>query len=235
MYGGGPNNGQQGYYQQGGQQQQGYQQQPGYGQPPQGYPQQMHPQQYMQQQQAYGGQGMQPGMPMQPGMMPGMMPGMPYGGQGQQGYAHGQPQGVSGPMSGSMGMNTGAAVFTPGGSWATPAPAQARAPALTDDEQQWLDEQIDSNAEVAAKAANDKADKKKQDKVAQEMKDSEPSLEDVPREIQSSEVSAAPEPEGGYDDVMAMIEANRKKNEAKRAAQSERNAAIVASFEARGT
>ena len=130
MYGGGPNNGQQGYYQQGGQQQQGYQQQPGYGQPPQGYPQQMHPQQYMQQQQAYGGQGMQPGMPMQPGMMPGMMPGMPYGGQGQQGYAHGQPQGGSGPMSGSMGMNTGAAVFTPGGSWAAPAPAQARAPAL---------------------------------------------------------------------------------------------------------
>ena len=94
------------------------------------------------------------------------------------------------------------------------------------------------------------------------MKDSEPSLEDVPvsppppapppapslirtsshsgpsvlqREMQSSEVSAAPEPEGGYDDVMALIEANRKKNEAKRAAQSERNAAIVASFEARGT
>jgi len=235
MYGGGPNNGQQGYYQQGGQQQQGYQQQPGYGQPPQGYPQQMHPQQYMQQQQPYGGQGMQPGMPMQPGMMPGMMPGMPYGGQGQQGYAHGQPQGGSGPMSGSMGMNTGAAVFTPGGSWTPSAPAQSRAPALTDDEQQWLDEQIDNNAEVAAKAANDKAEKKKQDKVAQEMKDSEPSLEDVPREMQSSEVSAAPEPEGGYDDVMALIEANRKKNEAKRAAQSERNAAIVASFEARGT
>ena len=130
MYGGGPNNGQQGYYQQGGQQQQGYQQQPGYGQPPQGYPQQMHPQQYMQQQQPYGGQGMQPGMPMQPGMMPGMMPGMPYGGQGQQGYAHGQPQGGSGPMSGSMGMNTGAAVFTPGGSWTPSAPAQSRAPAL---------------------------------------------------------------------------------------------------------
>ena len=94
MYGGGPpNKGQQGYYQHNGQQQQGYQQQqPGYGQPPQGYPQQMHPQQYMQQQQAgmpYGGQGMQPGMPMQPGMMPGMMPGMPYGGQGQQGYGTG--------------------------------------------------------------------------------------------------------------------------------------------------
>lgn len=125
MYGGGPNNGQQGYYQQGGHKQQGYQQQPGYGQPPQGY-QQMHPQQYMQQQQAFGGQGMQPGMPMQPGMMNGMMPGMPYVGQGLQGYAHGG----SGPMSGSMGMNTDAAVFTPGGSWTPSAPAQSRAPAL---------------------------------------------------------------------------------------------------------
>ena len=141
-------------------------------------------------------------------------------------------------------------------------PPPSHLAAQTDDEQQWLDEQIDNNAEVAAKAANDKAEKKKQDKVAQEMKDSEPSLEDVPvsppppapppapslirtsshsgpsvlqREMQSSEVSAAPEPEGGYDDVMALIEANRKKNEAKRAAQSERNAAIVASFEARGT
>ena len=141
-------------------------------------------------------------------------------------------------------------------------PPPSHLAAQTDDEQQWLDEQIDNNAEVAAKAANDKAEKKKQDKVAQEMKESEPSLEDVPvsppppapppapslirtsshsgpsvlqREMQSSEVSAAPEPEGGYDDVMALIEANRKKNEAKRAAQSERNAAIVASFEARGT
>ena len=142
------------------------------------------------------------------------------------------------------------------------APPPSHLAAQTDDEQQWLDEQIDNNAEVAAKATNDKAEKKKQDKVAQEMKDSEPSLEDVPvsppppapppapslirtsshsgpsvlqREMQSSEASAAPEPEGGYDDVMALIEANRKKNEAKRAAQSERNAAIVASFEARGT
>ena len=127
-----PNNGQQGYYQQNGQQQQGYQQQqPGYGQPPQGYPQQMHPQ-YQQHQQAgmpYGGQGMQPGMPMQPGMMPGMMPGMPYGGQGQQGYAQGRPQmGAGGQMQGTMGMNTGAAVFTPGGSFTPSAPAQSQEP-----------------------------------------------------------------------------------------------------------
>lgn len=242
MYGGGPpNKGQQGYYQHNGQQQQGYQQQqPGYGQPPQAYPQQMHPQQYMQQQQAgmpYGGQGMQPGMPMQPGMMPGMMPGMPYGGQGQQGYAQGRPQMGGGQMQGTMGMNTGAAVFTPGGSFTPPAPAQPQepqTPALTDDEQQWLDQQIDRNAEVAAKAASEKAEKLKQDKAAQNMKDSEPSLEDVPSEMQS-EASAAVEPEGGYDDVMALIEANRKKNEERRAAQSERNAAIVASFEARGT
>ena len=59
-------------------------------------------------------------------------------------------------------------------------PPPSHLAAQTDDEQQWLDEQIDNNAEVAAKAANDKAEKKKQDKVAQEMKDSEPSLEDVP-------------------------------------------------------
>ena len=304
-----PNNGQQGYYQQNGQQQQGYQQQqPGYGQPPQGYPQQMHPQ-YQQHQQAgmpYGGQGMQPGMPMQPGMMPGMMPGMPYGGQGQQGYAQGRPQmGAGGQMQGTMGMNTGAAVFTPGGSFTPSAPAQSQEPqtpalvklaplerhllrcawqppplfcrltlphlaAQTDDEQQWLDQQIDRNAEVAAKAASEKAEKLKQDKAAQNMKDSEPSLEDVPvspprpplptpsppapsppahattcisshagtsvlQSEMQSEVSAAVEPEGGYDDVMALIEANRKKNEERRAAQSERNAAIVASFEARGT
>ena len=34
---------------------------------------------------------------------------------------------------------------------------------------------------------------------------------------------------------MAMIEANRKKNEEKRAAQSARNAEIVAAFEQRGS
>ena len=235
MYGQPQGNGQQGYYQQNGQQQQqqGYQQQqPGYGQPPQGYPQQGYPQQmhpqYMQQQQG----GMQPGMPMQPGMMPGMMPGMPYGGQGQQGYAQGRPQMGGGQMQGTMGMNTGAAVFTPGGSFTPPAPAQPQepqTPALTDDEQQWLDQQIDRNAEVAAKAASEKAEKLKQEKAAQAMKDGEPSLEDVPSEMQS-EGGAAVEPEGGYDDVMALIEANRKKNEERRAAQSERNAAIVASF-----
>jgi hypothetical protein len=44
---------------------------------------------------------------------------------------------------------------------------------------------------------------------------------------------AAAEPEGGYDDVMKMIEENRRKNEAKRAAQSARNAEITAAFEAR--
>ena len=56
-----------------------------------------------------------------------------------------------------------------------------------------------------------------------------------PQSEMQSEGGAAVEPEGGYDDVMALIEANRKKNEERRAAQSERNAAIVASFEARGT
>ena len=48
-------------------------------------------------------------------------------------------------------------------------------------------------------------------------------------------MAPAAEPEGGYDDVMALIEANRKKNEEKRAAQSARNAEIVAAFEQRGS
>ena len=38
---------------------------------------------------------------------------------------------------------------------------------------------------------------------------------------------------GDYDDVMKLIEENRKKNEAKRAAQSARNAEIIAAFEQR--
>jgi len=38
---------------------------------------------------------------------------------------------------------------------------------------------------------------------------------------------------GDYDDVMKLIEENRRKNEAKRAAQSARNAEITAAFEAR--
>jgi len=60
-------------------------------------------------------------------------------------------------------------------------------------------------------------------------------LDDVPADMQNGSSPAAPaEPEGGYDDVMAMIEANRKKNEEKRAAQSARNAEIIANFEARG-
>jgi hypothetical protein len=39
--------------------------------------------------------------------------------------------------------------------------------------------------------------------------------------------------DGDYSDVMKMIEENRKKNEAKRAAQSARNAEIIAAFEQR--
>jgi len=45
--------------------------------------------------------------------------------------------------------------------------------------------------------------------------------------------AAAPAADGGFDDVMKMIEENRRKNEAKRAAQSARNAEITAAFEAR--
>ena len=44
---------------------------------------------------------------------------------------------------------------------------------------------------------------------------------------------AAPAEPTDYDDVMKLIEENRKKNEAKRAAQSARNAEIIAAFEQR--
>ena len=124
-----------------------------------------------------------------------------------------------------------------------------------------MDQQITDSAAEAAKQTAEKAEKLKQEKAARDQ--NEPSLEDVPvspsppappralhtipstsshtcapavqSELRSAETKEAVEPEGGYDDVMALIEANRKKNEERRAAQSERNAAIVATFEARGT
>ena len=70
----------------------------------------------------------------------------------------------------------------------------------TDEEQAWIEKQLDAQEQKPAAAAPEAAD--------------------------SGDG-------GGYDDVMKMIEENRKKNEAKRAAQSARNAEIIAAFEAR--
>jgi len=49
----------------------------------------------------------------------------------------------------------------------------------------------------------------------------------------SPETPAQPAEPNDYDDVMKLIEENRRKNEAKRAAQSARNAEIIAAFEQR--
>jgi hypothetical protein len=59
---------------------------------------------------------------------------------------------------------------------------------------------------------------------------------DEPPPTATAGAPAEPEKEkdpAEYDDVMKMIEENRKKNEAKRAAQSARNAEIIARFEER--
>jgi len=213
MYG--QQNGRGGY-----QYQNGYPQQP-YGQQP--YPNQM-PQQYGMPPQYGMPQGSMPMQPGMGGMQPSMMP-QQYGMHQQQQYggpppARAPPQQYSqvpqqGMSAAVAGLRHDAPVFMPGGSGpaAHAAPA-ARQPSLTAEEEQWLDQQIvnSSTQAVPPEAAVD---------------------DDVPDEIQQAEAAPVAEPEGGYDDVMAMIEANRKKNEEKRAAQSARNAEIVAAFEAR--
>lgn len=206
------------------QQQQQYGMQPGMQQPYAMQPGQPGQQQYMQQQ-----YGMQPGQQQYSAAQPGAPPqqyGMPQQQQfAQQQQQYGMPRGPAPqggmPMNATMGLNHNAAVFTP-----TPRPASpthavppagpARGQSLTDEEQLWLDQQILQSANANQQPATD-----------------DPSLEDV--ELQAGATPGATAvPEGGYDDVMAMIEANRKKNEERRAAQSARNAEITAAFEARG-
>ena len=112
-----------------------------------------------------------------------------------------QPQMV--PMQPGMGMPQGYAQGN--GNYADPyAPpgqlVQSSSAPPTDEEQAWIEKQLDAQEQKPAAAAPEAAD--------------------------SGDG-------GGYDDVMKMIEENRKKNEAKRAAQSARNAEIIAAFEAR--
>lgn len=61
---------------------------------------------------------------------------------------------------------------------------------------------------------------------------SDPFPLDEPELTADSAPTPTAEPED-YDDVMKLIEENRRKNEAKRAAQSERNKEIEARFAAR--
>ena len=60
-----------------------------------------------------------------------------------------------------------------------------------------------------------------------------PIIQEAQTTLVSETAASATEPAEGYDDVLQMIEENRRKNEAKRAAQSARNAEITAAYEAR--
>jgi len=86
----------------------------------------------------------------------------------------------------------------------------------TREEQLWLEEQM---------------------QLAEEMKPQSVPIgpEDLEEEppTPSLETPAQPAQPNDYDDVMKLIEENRRKNEAKRAAQSARNAEIIAAFEQR--
>lgn len=186
---------------------------------PQGYPHQGYPQQ------GYGapqGYYMQPGMQgMQPGMQGMPMQGMPM----QQGYGAGPMQGGM-PMQGGYGMPVACQGQGYGMQGGMGQPQAMHPP--TDEEQEWLEQQMAQ--EMAKQQQHDMPPEPE-----------EPSLEDLPVELQagaSSVTMVAPAGDSGgqegYEDVMKMIEENRRKNEARRAEQSARNAEIIAAFEARG-
>ena len=100
---------------------------------------------------------------------------------------------------------------------------------MSAEEQAWLDQQM-AQAE-AQKAASTPA---APDVSAGGLDDDEPEPP-TPSNASAAASNGATEEagDGDYSDVMKMIEENRKKNEAKRAAQSARNAEIIAAFEAR--
>ena len=102
---------------------------------------------------------------------------------------------------------------------------------MSAEEQAWLDQQM-ANAE-AQKAAQAAA---APDVSAGGPDDDEPEPPTPTNASSGGAASGAATEEAGdgdYTDVMKMIEENRKKNEAKRAAQSARNAEISAAFEQR--
>merc|ERR1719454_1716019 len=93
---------------------------------------------------------------------------------------------------------------------------------MTDEEQAWLEQQM-----MQAEAAQPKPP------PSQPPEEQTPDLPPTPTPSASTKESAAESGPGDYDDVMKLIEENRRKNEAKRAVQSARNAEIIAAFEQR--
>jgi len=185
----------------------------------------------MQYQQQPGMQQQQPGMRMQPGMQqgmqqgmqPGMRPGMhamPMQGYGMAPQDMSQGNGMNSPYPPTPngypmgGMSAYAPSFVPSGYQPPQGPP-------TDEEQAWLDAQMDQ--QVRQMPPMEKPVSLGHD---------EPTEDEVEVAAAAAPPTSSAEP-GGYDEVMKMIEENRKKNEAKRAAQSARNAQIVADFEAR--
>lgn len=111
-------------------------------------------------------------------------------------------------------------VFVPGGTNPTnmiPGNEQYEPPPPTDEEQEWLEQQMNQNQQPSDPTEN--------------ASEGLPEEEAAMASIEAMPVQAPPD--GGYDDVMKMIEENRRRNEAKRAAQSARNAEIVAAYEQR--
>ena len=100
-------------------------------------------------------------------------------------------------------------------------------PHQTDEEQQWLEQMMSQQAAA-----------KQNTTAPPDFDEPEPEVSAAPErsaEELAAEKAADDKGPGDYDDVMKLIEENRKKNEAKRAAQSARNAEIVAAFEQRGS
>jgi len=141
--------------------------------------------------------------------------GMPYGGAPYGGMHPGAGEFVPGMYGGNgyqQPMNGGASPYLPPGQQPVPQhpPQQRVEQPPTDEEQAWLETQMEKDEQAKREAG----DSEKLNAAA-------------------AASAAAPAADGGFDDVMKMIEENRRKNEAKRAAQSARNAEITAAFEAR--
>lgn len=148
--------------------------------------------------------------PMQPGMGAPMHPGMQPPGQQYM-----NPSQFTGQGYVMMGQQY-------------PPPQQQQHDQLppTDEEQMWLEQQMEQaqrsgSAPLATTQATDPV-------AAAEME----ALAAAAQPVQPAP-AASEDSQEGYEDVMKLIEENRRRNEAKRAAQSKRNAEIVAAFEAR--
>ena len=164
----------------------------------------------------HAGMGMNPNSmpftPMQHGQMQPMQPGM-----GVMGGPYGMPNQPYGMPNQPYGGPYQAGPYGGGPPAAQPYRQQHQqqvAPAPpTDEEQAWLEAQMQAAAPPPA------------DPAPLPEEDDEPPT--------PSSAAAAPPESCDYTDVMKMSEENRRKNEAKRAAQSARNAEIIAAFEQR--